>query len=65
MSSGQIKGIGPKTAEKIYHAFGNDTLKILDEEPPPPFGGQGHQPDKAPGWGSGIPTWPAGAPGMW
>ena len=33
MSSGQIKGIGPKTAEKIYHAFGNDTLNILDEEP--------------------------------
>ena len=33
LSSGQIKGIGPKTAEKIYHAFGNDTLKILDEEP--------------------------------
>ena len=33
MSSGQIKDIGPKTAEKIYHAFGNDTLKILDEEP--------------------------------
>ena len=33
LSSGQIKGIGPKTAEKIYHAFGNDTLNILDEEP--------------------------------
>ena len=33
LSSGQIKGIGPKTAEKIYHAFGTDTLRILDEEP--------------------------------
>lgn len=33
LSSGQIKGIGPKTAEKIYQAFGTDTLRILDEEP--------------------------------
>ena len=33
LSSGQIKGIGPKTAERIYDAFGNSTLDILDEEP--------------------------------
>lgn len=33
LSSGQIKGIGPKTAEKIFQAFGTDTLRILDEEP--------------------------------
>lgn len=33
LSSGQIKGIGPKTAEKIFQAFGMDTLRILDEEP--------------------------------
>lgn len=33
LSSGQIKGIGPKTAEKIFQVFGTDTLRILDEEP--------------------------------
>ena len=33
LSSGQVKGIGPKTAEKIFQAFGMDTLRILDEEP--------------------------------
>ena len=33
LSSGQVKGIGPKTAEKIFQAFGTDTLRILDEEP--------------------------------
>lgn len=33
LSSGQLKGIGRKTAEKIYEHFGNDTLKILDSEP--------------------------------
>lgn len=33
LSSGQIKGIGSKTAEKIFQAFGMDTLRILDEEP--------------------------------
>ena len=33
LSSGQIKGIGPKTAEKIYSAFGTNTLRVLDEEP--------------------------------
>lgn len=33
LSSGQIKGIGPKTAEKIFSAFGAATLHVLDEEP--------------------------------
>lgn len=33
LSSGQIKGVGPKIAEKIYDAFGQDTLQVLDQEP--------------------------------
>lgn len=33
LSSGQIKGIGPKTAEKIYELFGLKTLEVLDREP--------------------------------
>ena len=33
LSSGQIKGVGPKTAERIYEAFGDDTLRVLDTEP--------------------------------
>lgn len=33
LSSGQIKGIGPKLAEKIYEAFGLETLNVLDKEP--------------------------------
>ena len=33
LTSGQIKGIGPKTAEKIFNAFGQDTLAVLDEHP--------------------------------
>ena len=33
LSSGQIKGIGPKLAERIYSAFGNDTLDVLDHSP--------------------------------
>lgn len=33
LSSGQIKGIGPVTAEKIFDAFGMDTLDVLDREP--------------------------------
>ena len=33
LSSGQIKGVGPKLAERIYEAFGNDTLNILDNAP--------------------------------
>lgn len=33
LSSGQIKGVGPKIAEKIYDTFGQDTLDVLDHEP--------------------------------
>lgn len=33
LSSGQIKGIGPKLAERIYSAFGNETLNVLDNSP--------------------------------
>lgn len=32
LSSGQIKGIGPKVAEKIYETFGLETLNVLDKE---------------------------------
>lgn len=33
LASGQIKGIGPKLAERIYQAFGTQTLEILDKDP--------------------------------
>lgn len=33
LSSGQIKGIGPKIAERIYEAFGLHALDVLDKEP--------------------------------
>ncbi len=33
LSSGLIKGIGPKTAEKIVHTFGDHTLQILESNP--------------------------------
>lgn len=33
LASGQIKGVGKKTAERIYDAFGQDTLQVLDKEP--------------------------------
>ena len=33
LSSGQIKGVGPKIAERIYAAFGNMALDVLDKEP--------------------------------
>ncbi|MEH2933609.1 ATP-dependent RecD-like DNA helicase [Acutalibacter sp. JLR.KK004] len=33
LSSGQIKGIGPKMAERIYDAFGLKALDVLDKEP--------------------------------
>ena len=33
LSSGQIKGVGPKTAEKIFELFGLSTLEVLDREP--------------------------------
>jgi len=33
LSSGLVRGIGPRTAEKIYDHFGEDTITILDTEP--------------------------------
>lgn len=33
LSSGQISGVGPKIAEKIYKTFGDKTLDILDQDP--------------------------------
>ena len=33
LSSGQIKGIGPKIAERIFDAFGLEALNVLDREP--------------------------------
>ena len=33
LASGQIRGIGKKTAERIYDTFGQETLQVLDEEP--------------------------------
>ena len=33
LTSGQIKGVGPKVAEKIYECFGDQTLDILDHDP--------------------------------
>ncbi len=33
LSSGMFKGIGPKIAQKIVRHFGEDTLKVLDEQP--------------------------------
>ncbi|MBQ3703865.1 MAG: ATP-dependent RecD-like DNA helicase [Oscillospiraceae bacterium] len=33
LSSGQIKGIGPRITEKIYDAYGNLALEVLDKEP--------------------------------
>ncbi len=33
LSSGQIQGVGPVIAERIYDEFGDDTLQVLDKEP--------------------------------
>ena len=33
LASGQIRGIGKKTAERIYDTFGQQTLQVLDQEP--------------------------------
>ena len=33
LCSGQIKGVGPKVAERIYDTFGDRTLDILDHDP--------------------------------
>lgn len=33
LSSGIVKGIGPRTAEKIVDHFGSETITVLDDEP--------------------------------
>jgi len=33
LGSGLIKGIGPRTADKIVQAFGRETLDVIDQEP--------------------------------
>jgi exodeoxyribonuclease V alpha subunit len=33
LSSGAVKGIGPKTAQKIVEQFGTDTFNVIDEHP--------------------------------
>lgn len=33
LASGLVKGIGPATAEKIVEAFGEDTLRVIEDEP--------------------------------
>ncbi len=33
LGSGAIKGVGPVTAKRIVEKFGEDTLRIMDEEP--------------------------------
>lgn len=33
LTSGQIKGIGPKIASRLYSEFGDQTLEVLDQEP--------------------------------
>ena len=33
LASGAIKGIGPAMAKKIVQEFGDDTLRVMDEEP--------------------------------
>ena len=33
LSSGIVRGIGPRTAERIVGHFGADTLRVLNEEP--------------------------------
>ena len=33
LGSGLIKGIGPKFAKRIVSAFGEDTLRIIEEQP--------------------------------
>ncbi len=33
LGSGLVRGIGPRTAEKIVKHFGEDTLKVLDRDP--------------------------------
>ena len=33
LSSGVMKGVGPKIAKRIVNAFGEDTLKVIEQEP--------------------------------
>jgi exodeoxyribonuclease V alpha subunit len=33
LGSGLLKGVGPKTAEKIVSAFGEETIEVLDKQP--------------------------------
>lgn len=33
LANGNIRGIGPKTAELIVECFGEDSLRVIDEEP--------------------------------
>src|SRR5690606_17846485 len=33
LSSGAVKGVGPATARRLVEAFGEDTLRIMTEEP--------------------------------
>jgi len=33
LKSGRIKGVGPKLAQRLVDAFGEDTMRILEEEP--------------------------------
>ena len=44
--SALVKGIGPKTAERIYHAFGADTFNVLDQTPQKLLQVQGITPKK-------------------
>jgi len=33
LGSGLIKGVGPRTADKIVQAFGRETMEVIDQEP--------------------------------
>lgn len=46
LSSGVIKGIGQKTAKRIIDTFGDDTLRILQEEPDELLKVKGMTPEK-------------------
>ncbi|WP_039767479.1 SF1B family DNA helicase RecD2 [Caldicellulosiruptor sp. F32] len=46
LSSGVIKGIGQKTAKKIVEMFGDDTMRILQEEPEKLLAVRGMTPEK-------------------
>ena len=42
LGSGVIKGIGPKTAERIVALFGSDTLEVILKKPGAADGGEGY-----------------------